>query len=152
MKWIMNKKGAALAWVIVIFAFMTILITSTIVIARQDVIESNWQSDRSDAYYVAISGVELGYATLLSSTGGGLYIEQFKSDSSKIVNDSFVISDGGTNIGTAAVTIKTVNVEGKDWIQIESVGSVLNSTFNNTSSLRIDTTNYDNVVRNAFGD
>ena len=151
-KLFINEKGAALVWVLILFVVVSILAFSVIFVARQDAIETQFYEQRLKAYYISLSGIEIGYAALMTeTTAPDKYIDEFDDLSKAAVVYTDSIIDNGNTIGNVSVTISNVMVSGKRWIQIKSQGSLEGTTTSVTSSLRIDPTNHENIIRDEFG-
>lgn len=148
---ICEEKGAAMAWILVLFVVLAIITTSIIVISRQDILETKNQKERLEAYYLALSGIEIGYAALMNSDSspGPQYIDRFNASKAD-VSYSHTIVDSGNTIGTVDITIGNVTVDGKRWIQIAAVGKLSGSNMNQTSGMLIDPENHLNILRNTM--
>jgi type II secretory pathway pseudopilin PulG len=149
MKLYNNEKGAALIAVIIVFVVVMILSTSMFVIFSNNLKQVKAQEYNTQAYYLALSGIELGYSSLMAedeSTGDMLY-ESFKWDTgtyadidddlnNKLSSGNFPLSDTldvkGNNIN---ITISPINNGDKREIKIQSLGT-LNST-GDTESLTL---------------
>ena len=147
-----NRKGAAIVWVVILFTIIVILTTSVIYIARQNTFETVKQEERIRAYYLSLSGIEIGYAALMAPDGspGPKYINRFNASKSDVTNTQ-TIKDGVKTIGTVDITIGNVTIGGKRWIQVKSIGTLADSTVSVSSSLRIDSTNHEIIIRDQFG-
>lgn len=144
--YIKDESGSAIIWVLIVFVVIVILTSSAIILARQDVIEAMIYEKRLQTYYIAKSGVEIGYAAVLTDNGGDDYIEEFIDDPDKTVTDTFDIKDGIETVGEAEVDIKSIMLDGKRWIQITSVGKLEGESILMTSVMRIDVDNTDFIV------
>ena len=143
-----QEKGVAILWTIILFLMVTIIATAVVFYARQDMLETNNQGDRLEAYYVALSGIEIGYAALMANdpSTGQQYIESF--DAAKTdVSYTHTIMDGTNTVGSVVVTIGSVTIEGKRWIQIKSEGHLTDATSTAVTYMKIDPENHLNVVR-----
>ena len=143
-----QQEGVAILWTIILFLMVTIIATAVVFYARQDMLETNNQGDRLEAYYVALSGIEIGYAALMANDAstGQQYIESF--DAAKAdVNYTHTIMDGTNAVGNVVVTIGSVTIDGKRWIQIKSEGQLTNATSTAVTYMRIDPENHLNIVR-----
>lgn len=149
-KKITDKSGAALLWTLLMFFVFLISVPSIILIGRQDISETDWHTNKTESYYVALAGVEIGYAALMQfdTTPGPQYIDRFDASKSSVTHTQ-VITESGTTIGTAVITIENVTIDSKRWIQIESIGTVDGSTYSNTSTMRIDPDNYEHIIRES---
>lgn len=147
-----KRKGSAIVWAIILFTIIVILATSIIFIARQNTVETVGQEQRIRAYYLSLSGIEIGYAALMApdSSPGPKYINRFDASKANVTNTQ-TIKDGSTTIGKVDITIGNVTVDGKRWIQVKSVGTLAGSNVSVSSSLRIDSSNYDIIIRDQFG-
>jgi hypothetical protein len=141
-----EENGAALVWVLILFMMMMILVPSALLISRQDTLETVNQDNRIRAYYIALSGVDLGYAALMADISGSKYIEQFISDPTKRYDNQEVTV---TDVGKALVSIDSVEIAGHRWIRITSVGHLDDSSMTATSIMRIRTDNFSFIMRES---
>lgn len=139
-----DEKGAALAWTLILFIVMTILATSILFIVQQDLREVVMQEQRIKTFYVAQSGVDLGYAALMENENE--YFEKLVDGTVVSLVDEIDVYDGATLVGKASVSIQPVVVDGKAWIRIESVGTLEGASTTVRTVMRIDTTNIMNVI------
>lgn len=149
-----DERGAALIWAVILFMMVVILSTSVLFLLTQDSKETVDQEDRLKAYYVANSGIEIGYAALMTVVNAGTgekYIDTFPAGSGTKSYTQDVKDDTGTKVGAASVTLSNVLVDGKRWIQLRSVGTLEGSGTQVTTSLRIDSSNHEVMVREQFG-
>lgn len=151
-KWSLNKrKGSALIWMLLAFSVLMILTTSIFYIVRQDLYETAKQEERLQTYYIALSGVDLTYAALMDSANEPKKIEsaisKLKSKSTPIT-DTIIIDIDGEEKGTATVSIDRIKDE-KDiyWIRITSVGQLTGKSVTVSSTMRINESNYNQIVR-----
>lgn len=141
-----NETGASLIWVIILFMIVMIVVPSALFLSRQDTLEAVNQENRMRAYYVALSGVDLGYAALMADVGGSPYINQFVANASKkFENQEMEIS----GVGKAVVTLDSVTIGAHRWIRITSVGNLNDSAMTATSIMRIRTDNFSFVIRES---
>lgn len=143
-----NRKGSAIVMVVFLFVIIVIITTSVIYIARQNNLETANQEKRIRAYYLSLSGIEIGYAALMApdSTPGPKYIDRFNASKANVTNTQ-TIMDGTKTIGKVDITIGNVIISGKRWIQVKSVGTLAGSNVSVSSSLRIDSINHDIIIR-----
>ncbi len=145
-----TEDGAALIWVLIMMTIVVTLTASMTYVAQQDILETRLHEERLKTYYVALAGVDLGYAALMANSGSEPYINQFLNDSSKTVSDTIDIYDGATKTGEAVVTLESVTVDSKRWIRVYSVGTLVDGTQSVTSILRINPDNTQHTIREAF--
>ena len=74
-----NRSGAALVMVMVIFLFITILLSSVFILGSSNTREVVNQEQGIKSYYIARSGAEAAYQALLTTSPS--LLEQFKTDS-----------------------------------------------------------------------
>ncbi|MBM7561387.1 hypothetical protein [Fusibacter tunisiensis] len=149
-KYLKNEKGAAIAWVLILMTLLIIFTSSMIYIARQDIIETRIHAERLKTYYVALAGLDLGYAALMETVGSDLYIQQFIDDDTKVVSDTIDIITDSEKRGEAVVTIESVVVDSKTWVRIKSIGTMEEGGQSVTSILRINPDNTQHTIREAF--
>jgi hypothetical protein len=133
------------------FSVLMILTTSIFYIVRQDLYETAKQEERLQTYYIALSGVDLTYAALMDPANEPKKIEsaisKLKSKSTPIT-DTIIIDIDGEEKGTATVSIDRIKDE-KDiyWIRITSVGQLTGKSVTVSSTMRINESNYNQIVR-----
>ncbi|GAB6108747.1 hypothetical protein [Fusibacter bizertensis] len=145
-----NEEGVAIVWVLILMTIVITLTASMTFIAQQDILETRLHEERLKTYYVALAGVDLGYASLMANLGSEPYINQFLNNSAKTVTDTIEIYDGATKQGEAVVTLESVTVDSKRWIRVYSVGTLVDGTQSVTSILRINPDNTQHTIREAF--
>ncbi|OJV66861.1 MAG: hypothetical protein BGO41_05455 [Clostridiales bacterium 38-18] len=145
-----NERGVALVWVLALLSIMTVFVLSMTFISRQDILETHLHEERLKTYYIALAGVDLGYASLMANYSGEPYINQFLDNPNKSVTDTIDIMSGGTKQGEAVVTLDSVTVESKRWIRVQAVGTLVDGTQSVTSSLRINPDNTEHTIREGF--
>ncbi|MDH8679420.1 hypothetical protein QE109_14775 [Fusibacter bizertensis] len=145
-----TEDGAALVWVLILMTIVITLTASMTYVASQDIHETRLHEERLKTYYIALAGVDLGYASLMANSGSEPYINQFLNDSTKTVTDTIEIFDGLTKKGEAVVTLESVTVDSKRWIRVYSVGTLLDGTQSVASILRINPDNTQHTIRESF--
>ena len=139
-KTVKKEEGAALVWTLILFVIVVTLTFSVIFVARQDHIETQIQEQRVKAYYISLSGIEIGYAALMTEKiAPAKYIDDFNVLTKPPAVHTQVIEDtGGVVIGSVTITISNITVSGQRWVQIKSVGTLQGTTTSVTTALRID--------------
>lgn len=153
LKYNKNRKGSALVWMIIAFTITLIMMSSIIFLTQQDIRETRMQEERLQTYYIALGGVDLTYAALMDTSYDPIKLEtaiaKLKANSTPLT-DSISIDLDGELIGTADVSIKRVNINDINWIQITSVGKLANKNTIITTTMRINETNPNQLVREKF--
>lgn len=143
-----NKKGSSLIWVIILMAVFVILTSSMIFISRQDLLETVHFREKSKAYYVASSGIDMAYAALMKkpNPADAPLIQTYKNDHTKTHTQEIDIGDDKIYL-----SIDSVKVNGKWWVKVVSRGHVTSSNTSETVSLRIDVglDNFVHLVRES---
>ena len=151
-----NRKGAALAWVLIVFSITMIMLTSIVYLTRQDIRETVNLEERLQTYYIAAAGVDLTYAALMDPTYNPKKIEaainKLGSISSNKLTDTISVKYNGVIRGTAKVTINRVTIDEKKWLQIVSVGKLEGKNTEVTTTMRINEENPNQIVRQKFGE
>lgn len=153
MKILKNKKGAALIAVIIVLVVVMILASSMFVIFSNNLKQVKAQEYDAQAYYLALSGIELAYGSLMTPkpdpiTGEDIQLyKKFQWDKAtfttidddlndKNTSGDFPLTDivdiKGNNIN---ITISPINNGDKREIKIQSLAT-LNST-GDTKSLTL---------------
>lgn len=153
-----NRKGAALAWMLMAFTVLMILMTSIVYITTQDIRETRMQEERIQTYYIALAGIELTYAAVMNPTlehNNAIKFKELDKIFTKLddnentpLADAIEIGDGTK--GIANVTMKKVTKDEKDWLQITSVGKLAGKNTEVTSIMRINRANPNQVIREKF--
>ena len=141
-----NKKGAALVWVLILMVVFVSLTSSMLFISNQDIFETVNHRERTKAYYLAESGIDLAYAALMKKTNPSdvPLIKTYQDNHSKVYTQKIMI---GTN--TVDIRIESILISGKWWVKITSVGTVVDSNISEATSLRINIgmDNFEHLVR-----
>lgn len=123
-----KRKGAALTFVIIMFAVIFILTMSVLFIFSSNTRQVVAQRNFLKAYYIAKSGVEIGFAAL-------------ENDSSLMgASTQISLSSSGLNLADAggkivSLTIRKFTENGEAYIEIASVG--LHSESNTTATVKM---------------
>ena len=146
-----NRKGQVMVWVLIAFMVLTLLMTSMAFVVRQGIFETQKQEERLQTYYVALSGIDLVYAALMdpSYTPKNIdkAISQIQSTGNPIT-ETITVEVDGQQIGTAEITIDIFKDE-KDvsWLRITSLGQLTGKSTKVPSTMRINTANTNQVIR-----
>lgn len=154
-----QNKGAALAWVLIVFVMLSILVGSIAFISSQNIFEVAKQEERLQTYYIALSGIDLTHAALMDINGENIgrsidaeIIGKIKTGPMTEDIDIKVEIDGEIKkIGTAFVTIDRVttteDTKDIDWLRITSIGQLEGKNTKVKSIMRINEKNYNMIVR-----
>ena len=129
-----TEKGAALIWVLILMVFFVTLTSSMLFISRQDIFETVNHRERTKAYYLAESGIDMVYAALMKKTNPSdvPLIKSYQDDTDKEYEQQIMIGSD-----TVDIRIESVEVDGKWWVKVTSTGEVADSGAIETTSLRI---------------
>jgi len=151
-----NKKGAALIWMLLVFTVSMIVMTTVIYLARQDLRETVNLEERIQTYYIASAGIDLTYAALMDSSNNPKKIEAainlLKSGTSSAIEDTIVVKNNGEIKGTSIVKIERVVVDEQEWLQIISRGKLQGKNTEVVTTMLINESNYNQIVRQKFGE
>ena len=131
-----NKKGAALSFVIMILAVVSIMVGIVAMIASANIKQASAQERGLQAYYIARSGAELAYEVLMTTSPS--LIEDFKDGSISSIPSETVDFDSGT----ADITVTSTAPGDKQKISITSVGTLKGDSISRTVKLEFYS-NYD---------
>lgn len=151
-KWgvLKKRRGSALAWVLVVFTVLMILMSSVMYIVRQNIFETTNQEERVRTYYIALAGIDLTYAALMDPDNSPKKIEaavtKLKSDNTPIT-DTIIIDTSGVEKGTAIVSIDRIKENEINWLRITSVGQLKGKNTKVSSTMRINEDNNNQVER-----
>ena len=134
MKVLNNKKGAALIMVIILLVVVMIISMSVATIFSNNLKQITNQEEQIQAYYLALSGIELAYSALFKpipvegEDKDDYLIKKFLdgSDGFSINEDELDIDNDGNSDVDVTITAQT-SADGKREIKIYSVGK-LNTT------------------------
>lgn len=143
-----NEKGVALVWVIIVLIIVVVFSTAIIRLIDQNVFEINLLNKEARLYYVAESGVEIGYTALMAEYPnlGDRFIESFAKDMTPVTHRQDIV-DGGKTLGKVVVTISVVAIDGRDWFEIKSIGTLKDDTVELTRIMRIEYNNHQNILK-----
>ncbi len=144
-----NRKGQVMVWVLIAFMVLTLLMTSMAFVVRQGIFETQKQEERLQTYYVALSGIDLVYAALMDPTYNPKYIEvAISSAKAKPITETIAVEIGGKQVGTAEIIIDIItDEESVSWLRIRSTGQLTGKDTKVTTTMRINTRNFNQVVR-----
>lgn len=151
---IKKRKGVALIWMILAFTILMILMTSIIYIVRQDIFETVKQEERLQTYYIALAGLDLTYAALMDPSINPKIIDNVIDSLKKnntSITDTINIEIGGNQKGTATVTIDRVKENEINWVRITAVGQLKGKDTKISSTMRINESNYNQMIREKIG-
>lgn len=129
-KLITGNRGNALAFVMFTLLLVFFLVSIVISITQTNTRQASAQERGMQAYYVARSGVELAYETLLTTTPS--LLEAFETDSSLALVENGVDFD----VGTADIRISSSGSGATQKILIESVGKLKDRDISRTVTLQ----------------
>ena len=125
-----NRQGSAYAFVLVAFLIISILGSSILFIFNTNLKQAKLQQDSLEAYYLAYSGAEMAYASLMTITGGK-YKFTGLTDSNEFAENNISYGKGKINI-TAK---KSDNEKFENWIEITSTAVLVRNDVSYTRTL-----------------
>ncbi|MEA4890469.1 MAG: hypothetical protein VB070_13515 [Clostridiaceae bacterium] len=142
-----SKKGSALSVVMLVLAVIMIITTVIASMYSVNLQQAKLQEDRMKAYYLALSGVEVGYSALMTDTDPDdanvvYYYKKYAAELNNAISQSLTLDDGTVDLRLSRTTI-----DGKVWLVIEAEGHLNNSTVTNTTAMRFRDDNPAIVVR-----
>lgn len=149
MKIATNRRGQVMVWVLIAFMVLTLLMTSMAFVVRQGIFETQKQEERLQTYYVALSGIDLVYAALMDPAYNPKYIEvAISSAKDQPITETIPVEIGGKQVGTAEIMIDIItDEESVSWLRIRSTGQLTGKDTKVTTTMRINTRNFNQVVR-----
>lgn len=138
-----NRRGSIFVFVFVIFLTLSIFASSVIFVFNSNLKQAKRQQDSLEAYYLAYSGVEMGYAALLANGNAKLL------ELTRIVNpvpehkEQSIPYGNGTVEVTAKITNDT-NFVG--WIKVSGKAKLNKNGLEFTRSMYFDPTNTIDIV------
>ena len=144
-----NRRGQVMVWVLIAFMVLTLLMTSMAFVVRQGIFETQKQEERLQTYYVALSGIDLVYAALMDPAYNPKYIEvAISSAKDQPITETIPVEIGGKQVGTAEIIIDIItDEESVSWLRIRSTGQLTGKDTKVTTTMRINTRNFNQVVR-----
>ena len=129
-----EKKGAALAFVIVALIFVFIMVSIVAMLANTNIRQAGAQEKGLQAYYIARSGAELAYEAILTTN----LLDEFRTDKNKVLQENDIDFDDGT----ADVNVTSTGADDEQMIVIKSVGTLKDSNVSRSVTLEFYV-NYD---------
>lgn len=124
---VMNKRGVALIFVLLIMVVMSILSVAVFTLFTSNIAQEKMQEDAIRAHYVAMSGVDVAFGALLQNNRSLLtsYFDKALNVTVTPLSDSVTLDNG-----TAAIVITSYVLSSERYVLITSTGSLSNSTVN----------------------
>lgn len=129
-----KRKGAALAWVLIMMVVVGILAISMSAIFTSNLKQTKYQQDSLEAYYLAYSGALVAYEALLANNNQKLYI---LTGGGNLPSEEMTFDNGKSTV-TAVVSTDT-NFE--NLIKIVSIGKLSRNNFEYTRTMYFDPAN-----------
>lgn len=150
-----KRKGAALMWMLIAFTVLMVLMTSIVFVVRQDIFETVKQEERLQTYYIALAGIDLTYSALMDPGHDPkkikLAISELKKPGiSELADKNITIDIGEKKRGTASVTIDRIKEDDVYWIRITSIGQLEDKDTKVSSTMRINESNTNQVIRESI--
>lgn len=116
LKILKNEKGFSLPLVLVIFAVLTIFLTSSLKISRNNAKQVQNQESNMRAYYVARSGIDIVYAALLKAdntyeTKADRFIEEVDNGTITNLTEDDIPVPSSNPIGYVDVKVEIIDKE-----------------------------------------
>lgn len=111
-----DREGSVLVLVLVVFMVLSILTMSIIYVFSTNTRQIVTQKDNMLAYYLAQSGVEIGYAAIQQKTVPVFFVD---SNTVSLKYEIDLSTKAGGKI--KSITMKKIKIDGFDWIDISSV-------------------------------
>lgn len=141
-----NKSGAALVIVLVTLVVVSIFCAIVANITQANLLQAKAQEKSLKAYYLALSGSDLCFASLLQKGPGGdndtlLYKEYSTTEKPDILNTRQLSDHLTLDGGTVNIDVKAIVVNGERWVEIKSVATLDASTVTKTTTLQFQVSN-----------
>lgn len=122
-----SRSGSALVTVLLTLVVVTVLAAAMANLFSGNLSLTKHQERTTQAYYLALTGVELGMAALIQQGVGGetdtLLQQQYSTTAHANVANTPVLTDTLTlDGGRAEISIKAATLNGERWVTIHSVG------------------------------
>jgi hypothetical protein len=131
-----RRSGAALAFVIIVFAVIMVFAMIVGNIVNSNTVQAKAQERDLQVYYLAQSGIDLCFASLLQQGTGGandtLLYQKFNTTivSPTPLTDHLVLDNGSVDL-----TVTAVVVNSERWVSIQAVATLAGTTTTKTSTL-----------------
>lgn len=138
-----RRKGGVLAYVLIAFLAISILTLSILFVFNNNLKMATAQEKDMEAYYLAYSGIEIGYAALLANDSAKL------KELTRLTNPVSEHKQNGISIGNGTVdlTAKISNKVGfENWIEIIATATVTRNGVTYKRILYFDPNNPENLV------
>lgn len=142
-KLLVNRKGSIFVFVFVIFLTLSIIASSVIYVFNSNLKQAKHQQDSLEAYYLAYSGVEMGYAALLAN-GNAKLLELTRLTNPVAEHKEPSISFGNGTIEVTAKVTNDTNFVG--WIKVTGKAKLNKNGLEFTRSMYFDPTNTIDIV------
>lgn len=110
-----KRRGSAYVFVFMVFLILSIIGSSVLFIFNNNLRQAKREQDMLEAYYLAYSGAEMAYASLMTITGGSYKYSEITETNQLEENN---INYGKGKIDVTAKISDDENFE--DWIEITS--------------------------------
>lgn len=138
-----NRRGSIFVFVFVIFLTLSIFATSVIYVFNSNLRQAKHQQDTLEAYYLAYSGAEMGYAALLAN-GNAKLLQLTRTVNPIVEHKEPSISYGNGTIEIIAKVTNDTNFEG--WIKVTGKGKLNKNGLEFTRSMYFDPANTIDIV------
>ena len=116
-----KRRGSVYAFVLVALMILSILGSSILFMFNTNLKQAKREQDRLEAYYLAYSGAEMAYASLMTLESSGTFRNKYKFKRITDNNETFVQNNVAYGKGKIKITAKKSDEENfEDWIEITS--------------------------------
>jgi len=124
---IKNEKGVSLVFVIIVLLVLSLLSTAVFTLFVSNMRTAQLQENTTRAHYIAISGVELTFASLTTGTSSTRLLKTYFD---KPISESVSPLTQTVNLdgGTAEVNVSSYIESGNRWVKITSIGTLNDGT------------------------
>lgn len=127
-----KRDGAALVVVLVVFVVLMILFGSITSLFSRNLVQAKVQERKTQAYYLALSGLDLATAALLQESnpapGYDTLIEKVLNDTTDPAYGNYVSQTLSLDGGTVDLRMRRYTDAGTDWVIVESIGTLSSGT------------------------
>ncbi|MDY0234527.1 MAG: hypothetical protein RBR71_00655 [Gudongella sp.] len=136
-----KRRGSVFVFVLIIFLTLSIFATSVIYVFNANLKQAKHQQDSLEAYYLAYSGVEMGYAALVANTN-----ERLNKLVANTVSEytETEIDFGNGKIDILAKVTNDTNFDG--WIKVTGKGKLNKNGLEFVRSMYFDPANPIDIV------
>jgi type II secretory pathway component PulK len=137
-----KRQGSAFAFVLIAFMIVSIIGSSILFIFNSNLKQAKRQQDSMEAYYLAYSGAEMAYASLMTIESSGTFRNKYKFKRITDNNETFTENNIVYGNGKISVIAQKADEENfENWVEITSTAILNKNNLTYTRTLYFDPDN-----------